>query len=57
MSGLDPGSQDHRQERQGSVLTDQCLGKETNTSEELRNPSSLTDSDKFIAEQRDMETS
>ena len=31
--------QDDVQERQGSVLTNQCLGKERMLSEELKNPS------------------
>jgi len=47
------GGQDHGhilQEKQGSVLTNQCLGKKRMLSEELRNPSFLTDSDELIVE-------
>jgi len=36
--------------RQGSVLTNQCLGKERMLSEGLRNPSFPMDSDKLIVE-------
>jgi hypothetical protein len=41
------------EERQGWVLTNQCLGKEQMLSEKLRNPSVLTDSDKLM-KQRDI---
>jgi hypothetical protein len=41
------------QERQGSVLTNQCLGKKRILSEERRNPPSLTDSDKLIVARHD----
>jgi len=49
-----PGSQDHGrtlQERQGSVLTNQCLGTWKGTNAERgAEENFLTDSDKFIVE-------
>jgi len=44
------GSWPYPTRKQGSVLTNQCLGKERMLSEELRNPSFLTDSDELIVE-------